>query len=99
MDNFVFVGLISLIDPPTAAAIARQVNIIPKSVKTNVEIMEEEPNLTWDEAAEKCKAIVVHGDKIVKSLDKEIIEGLPPFTYLRNWVNKPFCVFARTTPA
>ena len=68
-------------------------------MKTNVEIMEEEPNLTWDEAAEKCKAIVVHGDKIVKSLDKEIIEGLPPFTYLRNWVNKPFCVFARTTPA
>ena len=89
MDNFVFVGLISLIDPPktrvppailecrsagikvimvtgdqppTAAAIARQVNIIPKSVKTNVEIMEDEPNLTWDEAAEKCKAIVVHGD-------------------------------------
>jgi len=50
--------------PPTAASIARQVNIIPKNVKTIDEIMEEK-NITWEEAVDECEAIVVHGDKIV----------------------------------
>lgn len=35
--------------PPTAASIARQVNIIPKNVKTTDEIMDEQ-NITWEEA-------------------------------------------------
>lgn len=60
--------------PPTAASIARQVNIIPMSVKTIDEIVEHE-NISWDEAAEKCDAIVVHGDKIVASLEREEEEG------------------------
>lgn len=49
-------------------------NIIPSSVKTIDEIVETE-NISWDEAAEKCDAIVVHGDKIVASLEREEEEG------------------------
>ena len=59
----------------------------------------EEEKCDWDEGVRKCTAIVVHGDYIVKSLNKELLEGLPEFTYLREWVKKPYCVFARTTPA
>lgn len=59
--------------PPTAASIARQVNIIPQSVRTVDEIAETE-NISWEEAAEKCDAIVVHGDKIVESLARELEE-------------------------
>lgn len=84
--------------PPTAASIARQVNIIPNSVRTVDEIVEAQ-NITWEEAAERCDAIVVHGDKIVESLARETEEGKEEFTYLRSWVKKPYCVFARTTPA
>lgn len=84
--------------PPTAASIARQVNIIPQSVRTIDELMEAE-NITWEEASEKCEAIVVHGDKIVQSLEREEEEGKEQFYYLRRWVKKPYCVFARTTPA
>ena len=54
-------------------------------MQTNDEIMDE-LGCSWDEATEKCNAIVVHGEKIVKSLDREINEGLAPNTYLRKWV-------------
>lgn len=53
--------------PATAAAIARQVNIIPQNVKTVDDIVEEQ-NISWNEAAKKCHAIVVHGDMISKSV-------------------------------
>ncbi|KAL4494140.1 hypothetical protein ABPG72_016096 [Tetrahymena utriculariae] len=84
--------------PPTAATIARQVNIIPEYVKTTEEIMLDQ-ECTWEEAVEQAEAIVVHGDRIVASLDREIEEGLPQYSILRKWVKKPYCVFARTTPA
>ncbi|KAL4465995.1 hypothetical protein ABPG74_004232 [Tetrahymena malaccensis] len=84
--------------PPTAATIARQVNIIPEFVKTTEEIMHD-TGCTWEEAVEQADAIVVHGDRIVASLDKEIEEGFPQYSILRKWVKKPYCVFARTTPA
>jgi len=44
------------------------------SVKTIDEIVENE-GITWEEASEKCDAIVVHGDKIVASLEREEEEG------------------------
>lgn len=49
--------------PPTAAAIAKQVNII--SSKTVDEYMEE--GLSREDAFAKAKAIVIHGDMIVKA--------------------------------
>lgn len=67
-------------------------------MKTIDEIMEEN-DITWEESVDLCDAIVVHGDKIVQSLEKEEMEGIEKFTNLRKWVRKPFCVFARTTPA
>lgn len=36
--------------PPTAAAIARECNIIPRNVETNEDIMEKNPGISWDEA-------------------------------------------------
>lgn len=49
--------------PPTAAAIARQVNII--SSKTVDDLVEE--GYSKEDAFEKAKAIVIHGDMIVKA--------------------------------
>ncbi|KAL4461657.1 hypothetical protein ABPG72_007592 [Tetrahymena utriculariae] len=125
INNYVFTGLISLIDPPktrvpgailecrsagikvimvtgdqppTAASIAKQVNIIPSYVETTEEMMDR-LNISWEEAVEKCEAIVIHGEKIVQSLTLEEQQGIEKFTNLRKWVKKPYCVFARTTPA
>ena len=55
--------------PPTAAAIAKQVNIIPADMKTNIDILEERPGLKWEDATDEAKAIVVHGDKINEVLE------------------------------
>ena len=63
--------------PPTAAAIARQVNIIPKTEKTADDILEENPNLTWEEAVSQSNAIVVHGDRINKAIEEAILSGVP----------------------
>jgi sodium/potassium-transporting ATPase subunit alpha len=92
VEGFVFVGLLSLMDPPketvpfavkkcksagikvimvtgdqppTAAAIAKQVNII--SLKTNEDYKEE--GYSPAEALEKAQAIVIHGDMIVKAFE------------------------------
>lgn len=140
IDNFSFIGLVSLIDPPkdsvpyavlecrsagikvvmvtgdqptTAAAIAKQVNIIPKNIKTVEDLIDE--GHTWEDAAEHTEAIIVHGDRITEAnrLDKEAAEEamrkkggdinkvkrVDCNATLRKWVKKPYCVFARTTPA
>lgn len=60
--------------PPTAAAIAKEVNIIPKEVITNEDILEQNPSKTWWEASEECEAIIVHGDRIVESFEKSLSE-------------------------
>ena len=92
IENYVFVGLISLMDPPkesvpfaikkcqsagikvimvtgdqppTAAAIARQIGII--SLKTNEDLKEE--GYSAEEALQKANAIVIHGDMIVKAFE------------------------------
>ncbi|KAL4472719.1 hypothetical protein ABPG74_018668 [Tetrahymena malaccensis] len=125
INDYVFTGLISLIDPPktrvpgailecrsagikvimvtgdqppTAASIAKQVNIIPLHVETTEEMMDR-LNIPWEEAVEQCEAIVIHGEKIVQSITLEEQQGIEKFTNLRKWVKKPYCVFARTTPA
>lgn len=63
--------------PPTATAIARLVNIIPKNVKTVDDIVDDK-KISWEQAAEECEAIVVHGDKITEAnrKDKRIAEDV-----------------------
>lgn len=119
LENYVFVGLISLMDPPkesvpfaikkcqsagikvimvtgdqppTAAAIAKQIGII--RLKTNEDLKEE--GYSAQEALKKANAIVIHGDMITKAYEEgdEIGEAT-----LTEWVRKPEIVFARTTPA
>ncbi|KAL4470479.1 hypothetical protein ABPG74_012090 [Tetrahymena malaccensis] len=87
--------------PPTAAEIARQVNIIPRDIKTVDEIAEDR-GIDWFDAIDLSDAIVVHGDRIVECIQKKIDEDGNEdnkFHYLKQWVQKPYCVFARTTPA
>lgn len=55
--------------PPTAAAIARQIGII--SGKTVDDLLEENPSMTYGEAFRTAPAIVVHGDMIVQALEEE----------------------------
>ena len=54
--------------PPTAGAIAKQVNIIPGHIRTNIELMEErelEGNpIDWHQALDESDAIIVHGDRV-----------------------------------
>jgi sodium/potassium-transporting ATPase subunit alpha len=119
MENYIFVGLISLMDPPketvpfaikkcqsagikvimvtgdqppTAAAIAKQIGII--TMKTNEDLKEQ--GYDSNEALQKANAIVIHGDMIVKAFeDGDEVGG----QILEAWVRKPQIVFARTTPA
>ena len=56
----------------TAAAIARQCNIIVD--KTANEIAEEE-GIAFEEACKKADAIVIHGDRLTKMAIDD--EGLP----------------------
>ena len=119
LENYVFVGLISLIDPPketvpfaikkcqsagikvimvtgdqppTAAAIAKQIGIITR--KTSEDFKEE--GFSQMESLQKANAIVIHGDLITKAFEEGEDQG---DRILTEWVKKPEIVFARTTPA
>eukprot|EP01017_Pseudomicrothorax_dubius_P041509 TRINITY_DN664_c0_g1_i2.p1 TRINITY_DN664_c0_g1~~TRINITY_DN664_c0_g1_i2.p1 ORF type:complete len:1181 (-),score=249.42 TRINITY_DN664_c0_g1_i2:124-3630(-) len=83
--------------PITAAAIAKQVNII--SDKTAHEIAEEE-GIPMEIAMKKANAIVIHGDMLAEAMLED--EGLPEAEKgrkLAQWLQKPQIVFARTSPA
>ncbi|CAG9328025.1 unnamed protein product [Blepharisma stoltei] len=81
--------------PLTAAAIARQVNIItvPKTVNDLVD-----EGISWNRAMKQSDAIVIHGDMLTKAHteDSEL-----PFRKQRltKWLQKKEIVFARTSPA
>lgn len=46
--------------------------------------MEEDPSISWYKASEKCVAIVVHGDKILESIEKSARENRDDdYFYLR----------------
>jgi len=92
---------------PTAAAIAHKVNIIsdPSMEFNNILENDRHPDgsrYTEDEAFEKCKAIVVHGDKLAElhnaeeALDDDCIEK---GRKIMSWIQKDEVVFARTTPS
>ena len=119
IENYIFVGLISLMDPPkesvpfaikkcqsagikvimvtgdqppTAAAIAKQIGII--TLKTNEDLKEQ--GYDSQEALQKASAIVIHGDMILKAFEDGDEIGAQ---ILETWVRKPQIVFARTTPS
>jgi len=58
------------------------VNIIPKYVKTNEDLLEE-MTMTWEQSIESSEAVIIHGDRIVESLEKEEHLGLEKFTFLK----------------
>ena len=60
--------------PLTAAAIAKQVNIITE--KTVDEVAAEE-GIDWEDAYPKANAIVIHGERITKAMEEELLSGLP----------------------
>ena len=56
--------------PVTAAAIAKQVNIIDTNAKTNIDL-EEELGLSKDEAIMRTESIVIHGDQITEATKED----------------------------
>ncbi|CAK77664.1 unnamed protein product (macronuclear) [Paramecium tetraurelia] len=83
--------------PVTAAAIAKQCNIITE--KTVNEIMEEK-QMTMEDAFHLSNALVIHGDLLTKmALDDEGLPESEKGKSLQKWLSKPQLVFARTSPA
>lgn len=88
--------------PPTAAAIAHKVNIISDPDLEYNNIRKANPGMSKQEAFDKCRAIVIHGDDLAKVHareealdDNEIEKGKK----IMEWIGKPEVVFARTTPS
>ncbi|EGR34406.1 K antiporter P-type alpha subunit family protein, putative [Ichthyophthirius multifiliis] len=81
--------------PSTALEIARQCNIIPRKKRTNYDDQEGD----FYQKIDQNDAIIIRGDEIEKSFEKEKSEGFPSEYFLQKWIKKPYCVFARTTPA
>jgi len=85
--------------PVTAAAIARQVNIIDRFAETNIEL-QEKYGYSKDEAIAKAESIVIHGDQLTEASRED--EALPieqRGQKLKFWLTKKQIVFARTSPA
>ena len=63
--------------PVTAAAIAKNVNIIDSNMKTNIDL-EEDVGLSKEEAIMRAEAIVIHGDQITEAIqeDEMLSEGI-----------------------
>lgn len=73
--------------PVTAAAIARQCNIIID--KTANELCEE-MNINFEDACKMSNAVVIHGDRLTKmALDDEGLPESEKGRLLAGWVAKP----------
>lgn len=86
--------------PPTAAAIAEKVNII-KHPEREYNKMKEN-GMSDKQAMEESTGIVVHGDllgKLHREQENMDDENPEKGKFLRDWINKPEVVFARTTPS
>ncbi|EAR90233.2 Na,H/K antiporter P-type ATPase, alpha subunit family protein (macronuclear) [Tetrahymena thermophila SB210] len=81
--------------PHESASTAKQLNFIPKDILTNLDLMEINNNLSWFEASQQCKAIVVSGVDIVQYIEQSQEENEDEYYYLRQWISKPYCVFCR----
>merc|ERR1711990_390295 len=87
--------------PPTAAAIAHKVNIL-KHPKREFNYMVKDLGMDEKVAWEQATGIVVHGDLLAeKHLKEQDLDDSNPEKgkFLRDWINKPEVVFARTTPS
>lgn len=87
--------------PNTAAAIAHKVNIITDPTK-EYNYMINTLKMSEAEAWSKCRAIVIHGDKLAeKHAEDELLEDVDveKNRFLVDWISKPEVVFARTTPS
>ncbi|KAL4482233.1 hypothetical protein ABPG72_018014 [Tetrahymena utriculariae] len=84
--------------PTVAASMAKQINIIPNYVLTNLDLIEINNNLSWFEASQQCEAIVVSGMDIQEYIDKSLEEKEEEYYYLRQWISKPYCIFGRVAP-
>lgn len=84
--------------PVTAAAIARECNIISEKYTVD-EIMRKE-KISFDDAYPRSDAIVVHGDEITQmTLDDEGLPESEQGKKMDKWLSKREIVFARTSPA
>lgn len=86
--------------PPTAAAIANKVNIITQPDLEYFTLIKK--GMPKEEAWDKCKAIVVHGDLLAeKHANEQNLDDADPEKgrFLTEWISKPEVVFARTTPS
>jgi sodium/potassium-transporting ATPase subunit alpha len=73
--------------PVTAAAIARQCNIITEKTANE---LSEETGISFEEAVRRSNAIVIHGDRLTKMALED--EGLPESEKgrpLAEWLSKP----------
>ena len=64
--------------------------------------MENDIYLSFEQATDQSRAIIVHGDRINEVLETAIMNGADEENsdvVLQKWVQKDFCVFARTTPS
>ena len=87
--------------PNTAAAIAHKVNIITDP-KLEYNYMVNTLKMSEQEAWSKCRAIVIHGDKLAeKHAEDDLLEEIDveKNRFLVDWISKPEVVFARTTPS
>jgi sodium/potassium-transporting ATPase subunit alpha len=86
--------------PPTAAAIAEKVNIIKHPDREYNHMIAN--GMSESQAMEESTGIVVHGDLLGKlHKEQENMDDEDPMKgkFLRDWINKPEVVFARTTPS
>ena len=87
--------------PNTAAAIAAKVNII-SDPKQEYSYMVNTLKMPEHEAWAKCRAIVIHGDKLAeRHAEDDMLDDLDveKNRFLVDWISKPEVVFARTTPS
>jgi sodium/potassium-transporting ATPase subunit alpha len=86
----------------TAVAVARAVNIFPRDIETNEDLLEMHPELSWDEATARARAVVISGrdiDTSVERLNNQGASGEDEDKTVREWVAKDFCIFARASPS
>lgn len=85
----------------TAASIAYQIGII-ENLDDTPEVIQSKENLrSLEEAEKKSNTIIIDGGRLNKALkaDETLSEDNPnKGAFLRNWIMKRDCVFARTSP-
>ncbi|KAL4473895.1 hypothetical protein ABPG74_022759 [Tetrahymena malaccensis] len=90
--------IISGDQPIIVEGAAKQLNIIPKDILTNIDLREINSDLSWFEASQQCEAMIASGGDIAQYIYQSIEESKDEYFYLRQWISKPYCIFSRMTP-